>query len=217
VRGIVISMIRRYIALLEEGEIFTTRDVLQFGMRAAVDRALSRLVCAERIRRLARGVFVKVSTFKREYSDLEIATAKAQAFGRKIIKAPLAVINPVCPGFARPACDKTFYIDGHSSKFKIGDTTITFRHSAPRKRQLSKTKAGETARALWYLGPKLADSYALQNATLWFQLSGDDRIVFRKNIRWMPAWLSDLVKYRPWDRSYDKRAVPTEQDIAVAS
>jgi hypothetical protein len=200
----VISMIRRFISLLEEGEIFTTRDVLQFGIRNAVDRALSRLVLSGRIIRLARGVFVRDTLVPRKYSDLEIATAKARAFGRKIVRAPLVVINPLSRGYAEPVCNKTFYIDGHSSKFKIGDTTITFKHSAPRKRKLSKTKAGETARSLWYLGQKFVDGDLLKNAIYGMQHSGDDRLVFQKNIRWMPAWLSDLVKHRRWHPSYNK-------------
>jgi hypothetical protein len=204
-----IHFIRRYIQLLDEGQIFTTRDVLQFGQRAAVDKALGRLVFAERIRRLARGVFVKDSTFCRTFSDLEIATAKAKAFGRRILQAPLPVVHYNSPEFGKPVCDKTFYIDGHSSKFKIGETTITFKHSAPRKLKLTETKAGETARALWNLGPALVDGYTLMNATSWFLFTRDDRTIFHKNMRWMPAWLSDHVKARYWDRDYDKRKIAT--------
>jgi len=202
-----IHFIRRYIQLLEEGQIFTTRDVLQFGQRGAVDKVLSRLVFAGRIRRLARGVFVKDSTFLRQFSDLEIATAKAQAFGRRILQAPLPVIHNNNPKFGKPVCDKTFYIDGHSSKFKIGETTITFKHSAPRKLKLTETKAGETARALWNMGQMLVDGYTLMNATTWFLFTRNDSIIFRKNMRWMPAWLSDQVKPRYWDCDYDKRKV----------
>jgi Family of unknown function (DUF6088) len=213
-----IHFIRRYIHFLKEGEIFTTRDVLQFGMRAAVDKALSRLVLAERIRRLARGVFVKDSTYCKTFSDLEIATAKAQAFGRKILEAPMPVVHYRDPSFGKPTCDKTFYIDGHSSKFKIGDTTITFKHAAPRKLRLTETKAGEAARALWYLGPVLADGYALMNTVIWFMFFRDDYKVFRKNIRWMPAWLSDLVKARHWDQDYEnERLQLSSSPTAMAS
>jgi len=200
----VISRIRRFISYLEEGEIFTTRDVLLFGLRNAVDRALSRLVASGRIIRLARGVFVRKTLVSRTYSDLEIATAKAHAFGRQILKSPLLVSDPLGQGFLEPECDNTFFIDGHSSKFKIGDKTITFKHSAPRKRMLSKTKAGETARALWKLGNKNVNGDLLKKAALWRQHSGNDKLAFCQNIRWMPAWLSDLEKHRPWDRCYKK-------------
>ena len=202
----VIAKIRRFIAHLEDGRIFTTRDVLQFGKRWAVDKALQRLVFAERIRRLTRGVFVKDGWLRpRQFSYFEIAAAKARAFGRKILEAPTAVLNPLSRRFGEPACDKTFYIDGHSSTFKIGNDTITFKHTAARKRQLAKTKAGETARVLWHLGRDLVDAETLKQAAVSFRHSHEDKNVFRKNIRWMPAWLSDLEKFRPWDRDLDKK------------
>jgi len=203
VRGIVCSMIKRYINLLPTGQIFTTRDVLQFGTRAAVDKAIQRLILKQFICRLARGVFVKDRFRRKTYSDLEIAHAKAAAFGRRILLAPIVVDDPDSRKFGEPECDQIFYIDGHTSSFKIGDKTITLKHSAPRKLRLTSTKAGEVARALWNLGPRVADRQMLNQANLLFR--GDDQLIFRKNIRWMPAWLSDQIKLRPWDWNYDKR------------
>jgi Family of unknown function (DUF6088) len=200
---IVSSMIRRYISLLPDGQIFTTRDVLQFGMRAAVDKALQRLVFKERIRRLARGVFVKDRAHSRIYSDIEIANAKAAAFGRRILLAPLSIVDPLNRNFGEPECDSTFYIDGHTSSFKIGNKKVTLKHSAPRKLRMTMTKGGEVARALWKMGQNVADMSLLKTASLLFR--GEDRAVFRKNIRWMPAWLSDQITFRPWDWNYDKR------------
>ncbi len=203
-RGIVISMIKRYINLLPEGQIFTTRDVLQFGMRAAVDKALQRLILKDFIVRLARGVFVKERSRRSIYSDLEIAHAKAAAFGRRILLAPINVVDdPRSRNYGEPICNQTFYIDGHTSSFKIGDKTITLKHSAPRKLRMTSTKAGEVARALWNLGERVANDNLIRGAKLLFRR--DDPSVFRKNIRWMPAWLSDQIKFRPWDWNYDKR------------
>jgi hypothetical protein len=150
-------MVKRYINLLPEGQIFTTRDVLQFGMRAAVDKALQRLIFKDFIVRLARGVFVKEGSRRTIYSDLEIAHAKAAAFGRRILLAPIAVADPDSRNFGEPTCNQTFYIDGHTSSFKIGDRTITFKHSAPRKLRMTSTRSGEVARALWTLGHRVAD------------------------------------------------------------
>ena len=50
-----ISSIQRFISALPKNRIFTTREVLIFGTRGAVDRALGRLVKTERIVRLATG------------------------------------------------------------------------------------------------------------------------------------------------------------------
>jgi len=87
------SLIRRHILTLPEGGTFTTRDVLCFGTRAAVDQALSRMVKARKIRRLARGVFAKDPSYSEEYSLFEIAKLKAQAFGRKITQHPWTIAS----------------------------------------------------------------------------------------------------------------------------
>jgi hypothetical protein len=47
--------IRQFIANLPQALIFSTRDLLNFGTRAAVDQCLCRLVRKGNIRRLAWG------------------------------------------------------------------------------------------------------------------------------------------------------------------
>ena len=51
--------IRRYIFSLTDNAIFSTREFLNFGKRAAIDKCLSRLVKRGEIIRLARGLFKK--------------------------------------------------------------------------------------------------------------------------------------------------------------
>ena len=77
--------IRRHIAGLQEGEIFRTKDVLQCGMRNAIDQTLWRMVRSNEIERLARGLFVSTRTRKLNYSDYEIASAKTKGFGNQIV------------------------------------------------------------------------------------------------------------------------------------
>jgi len=137
-----ISMIRRYITLLPEGKIFSTQDVLQFGMRAAVDQALSRLCKREQIRRLARGVFVKEEGSASEYSDMEIARVKAESFGRTIATFISPVANPFSEVAGNIPNTCTFLVNGHSSKFRIGDKTIYLKSVSPRKLQLASNGVG---------------------------------------------------------------------------
>lgn len=77
--------IRRHIAGLPEGAIFRTKDVLQCGMRNAIDQTLWRMVKSNEIERLARGLFVSTRTRKLDYSDCEIAEAKTKGFGNQIV------------------------------------------------------------------------------------------------------------------------------------
>lgn len=74
--------IRAYISGLAEGKLFTTRELLNYGSRAAVDQALHRLVAKGQIVRMARGVFVKESEGRFRPAVSEVALAKARSFGK---------------------------------------------------------------------------------------------------------------------------------------
>ncbi len=195
------SMVKRYIHHLVDGKIFTTRDCLAFGKRAAVDQALYRLVKIGWIRRLARGVFVKELGYMKDFSIFEIAKAKAESFGRRIVEQPLFVAETYTENYGKRPKVAIFLIDGRSSQFHIEGRKVQFKHVSPRKLKLAETPVGEAARAVWNLGEKLGDGYALMNATAFF--NREDRIWFRRNIRWMPAWLSDQIQLNRWDKYYE--------------
>jgi len=195
------SMIKRYITYLTDGKIFTTRDCLAFGKRAAVDQALYTLVKVGWIRRLARGVFVKELGYMRDYSLYEIAKVKAESFGRRIIQQPYFIVPSDDPNYGKRPQTAIFFIDGRSSQFHIEGQKIQFKHIAARKLKLAETPVGEAARAVWNLGQKLGDGVALMRATSSF--NRDDRIWFKRNIRWMPAWLSDQIDCSRWDNYHE--------------
>src|SRR5438309_1180711 len=54
-----IQLVTRFIARIGFDKLFTTRQLLLYGTRAAIDQALSRLVKAMHIARVARGVFIR--------------------------------------------------------------------------------------------------------------------------------------------------------------
>jgi hypothetical protein len=126
---------------------------------------------------------------------------KAEAFGRKIVLQPLFVVPSYEPNFAKRPDTLLFYVEGHSSSFRIGEKTVHLRKIGQRKVQLSKTKSGEAARALWHLGEKLSSGEAFLNATALFLRH--DRDEFRRQMRWMPAWISDRIQFRPWEKCFD--------------
>lgn len=76
------SLIRKHIGLLNPGELFTTRDLLSYGSRNAVDRCTYLMVKAGIFTRLAYGVFVVTAGRRSIYSVDEVAECKARAFGR---------------------------------------------------------------------------------------------------------------------------------------
>ena len=79
------TFILSFINRLPSGQIFTTRDLLHTAWRAAVDKALSRLVAKEYIIRLSRGVFIR-NDYKVIMPSIEkIAHVKAESFGKHIL------------------------------------------------------------------------------------------------------------------------------------
>jgi len=192
-----ISFIRRFIFHLPEGEVFTTRDCLGFGFRAAVDRALSRLVRNGTLRRLARGVFARDPDGLRHYSDYEIAKIKAESFGRKMAAHPSRIAFDLGITSVENV-ESTFSTDGHTTKFLAGNKTIRLVHSSARKMRLSNTKSGQAARALWHLGKYAVNPEVIMQAV--FKFDRDDRLELKRNVRWMPSWLADSFKFsRRWE------------------
>jgi Family of unknown function (DUF6088) len=189
------SMVGRFVSLLEVGRIFTTREVLCYGFRAAIDQILSRFVKQGRIRRLARGVFVKDPSNKMFFSDFEIAKVKAESFGRRISKHPdnIGISLGIKDG---KEDNSTFSIDGRTSRFRIGNRTITLKETSTRRMKLSETHSGQVLRALCQLGSRFVDRYIISTSQK--DYTRFDRIDHQNNIQFIPSWLSDLYPKKIW-------------------
>src|SRR5262249_39590122 len=94
-----------------------TQDVVHFGKRSTVDQTLKRCVDKGHIRRLARGVFMRIHWRGRDISNEEIARIKAEAFGKSFhVK------------------DGTFRVSGRSSTFMFGEMKIQLKQTRRRAR-----------------------------------------------------------------------------------
>jgi hypothetical protein len=192
-----VSFIRRFVYSLPEGGTFTTRDCLAYGFRSAVDRALSRLVKNGTIRRLARGIFARDPFNRRDFTDFEIAKLKAEAFGRKLVKHPSTSAREL--GILSEQQTESIYsIDGRTTKFRVGERIIHLKEISDRKMQLSQSKAGSAMCALWHLGQQAVNGDVIKQALSKFNRI--DNIELRRNMRWMPAWLTNSFKFmRRWE------------------
>src|SRR5437016_2075923 len=86
------ALIREHLSGLPVEALFTTRDLLCFGLRSTVDNALSAMVKAGEIMRVTRGVFcMKERTTP--VTVPEVAITKAESFGRKIITHAGKILN----------------------------------------------------------------------------------------------------------------------------
>ena len=180
--------IRRFIYQVPQGELFTTRDCLSFGSRAAVDKALSRLVKSDFIVRVARGVFVRHNWKNVTITAFDVAKKKAESFGRTIARHGADIAHQF--GLTSH-CKKwpIYQVTGGSSSFVFGDTVIWMKGTCPRKMRLGDSYAGQVIRALWHLGRLACTPGAVQKAAAqsWKRT---DRQELRQSVAWMPAWMS---------------------------
>ena len=133
------ELIRNLIDAIDIDVIFCTRQFLYCGKRGAVDMALSRMVGAGLIDRVARGVFVKSGSAIPSFGA--IAGAKARAFGKTIATeaADIASDLGLLPGVEQMA----FALNGSTSWFYGAGKLIKMHGAARRKLELDKNIVGQ--------------------------------------------------------------------------
>jgi Family of unknown function (DUF6088) len=184
------AFIKRHIFKLLPRVIFSTRDMLNYGPRAAVDQCLYRLVKSGRIIRLAWGLFMKEEYDGPLPTILEVAKAKAGAFGRKIISdaadaAKRLELTNVANGRT------TYAINSGSSSFRYNHQVIHFKGISARKLFLGDELVGQSIRALWSVGKADCDEEMVSMAMARF--SRPERKQFRQSLHLMPSWMTDLL------------------------
>jgi hypothetical protein len=126
--------IRAHIRALPKGVLFTTQDLRGLGKRSAIDQCLSRSVAKGEIVRWARGVFARAEKVDRVPSAEEIATVKARAFGKQIVKVGNAAELPESSEQANRCAN--YLVDGRSSSF-LFDSNVRIRMHGTARRNLS--------------------------------------------------------------------------------
>jgi Family of unknown function (DUF6088) len=184
------KFIFRHIEKLARTQIFTTRDMLVYGTRAAVDSALSRMVEKSFITRLAWGVFVKDAS--KEPTILEIANAKTNGFAIKIAALPDSILNEL--GLSSKNSSASFAKRGHSSSFLTIHGRVHLKGIAERKMRLLESAVGKIAYALWSLNYGGCTVFDVNNVTR--QFGRTERELFWLLSSLMPAWLTSLSSHR---------------------
>lgn len=207
---------------LEVDEPFTTRDLLTYGSRSAIDNCIFRMVEAGIIHRLARGVFVRMKANGKhaKFSQDEIATIKANSFGRKLHSHPFKKAKEIAVRLGlieagekwineKEQLKTTYETSGPSSSFMYEGQRIYFKKTTRRKIQLGDSRAGQVVRALWYNG--IDNAYILWNFDKHREamagLYGGDRDEIRRSSALMPAWLSDILNRENKESYVKARAI----------
>jgi hypothetical protein len=206
------SRILRHVAGVRLDVVFTTRDCLNYGTRAAVDKALSRLVKQQILIRIAWGVFIRAGS---KVPDIEvIASVKAKAFGKEIakhafeigkqiqsqtrIEFPMQVnLSKLIRKIDKPKIEAQaiFAASGRTSSFVAGNVRVHLIGVSLRKMQLSKSQAGKALLALCQLGKEMCRQEHILAVSR--GLSGLDVREIKQSGALMPAWLA-----RNWIRNH---------------
>ncbi len=125
------TMIEQHIFMLPLGQIFTSQDFVLYGRRPAIDNCMSNLAKDKLIRRLARGVFMLEDPRAEVPSIVDIARAKAAAYGKEIFL-------PRHPRAPDDSDTTVFLTNGQSSKFQTVRGPVELKRASPTriKRQI---------------------------------------------------------------------------------
>jgi len=206
--------IRAHIAKLPMQQIFCTREFLHLSTRANVDQTLFRMARGGLIQRLARGVFVRDITFKT--TPIVIATAKALAFGKRVVLHPVELLSQM--GLAELHANATFAIQGRRTAIHLEPTTneervlialglaskkkVSLSENCMRKLFLADSNVGEIMRSIWHMKK---ENCCVEKVEILTKLMGrEEHVNYDSVARFLPAWLTDYVYLVRSGRIYER-------------
>ncbi|MBY0550583.1 MAG: hypothetical protein K2W95_25110 [Candidatus Obscuribacterales bacterium] len=208
------SSIGRFISAAEPGTVFTTRELLVYGSRTAVDKSLSRRCARTEIFRLSLGVYLKPKIGDQDWRPgaQEVVEAKLGAFRKIAIPAAAAEtlatrIAPLQQVKGNNSNDEIrLDTNGATSSFRLyNGQTVRLKRISMRKFDLAQSDVGRVTRVLW----EIADTTNLQeNIRLLSQSLGREE---RKDVKLllplMPSWLSNALG-APWAHKWEAHSFP---------
>jgi hypothetical protein len=176
------------------GWVFTQRHFQDLGTDAAVESALRRFRAAGSILQLARGLY----HYPVEHPSLGTLAPSADAIARALATRDAIRLQPSGAyaanvlGLSEQVPSRiVFLTDGPARKVKIGKREIRLQHTTPRNMATAGRKSGTFIQALRYLGQDQVDEKVI--AILKRQIADEDRAGMRRDLRYAPAWIADVL------------------------
>lgn len=176
------------------GTVFTAKDFLDLGSRAAVDQTLSRLVRKGHIRRLGRGLY----DFPRSTARLgtlsplpdEVAKVLARKTDSRLQLSGARAANAL--GLSTQVPARIIYLtDGRSRDVRVGNYIISLRQASPRRLAGAGTIAGTVLQALSFIGKdRISDDVVRK---LSHALSASDKAALKRHLANGPDWIRPIV------------------------
>lgn len=153
------------------GTAWTPTDFLDLAERATIDKALQRLVHAGTLRRITRGIYDKPQIDKlsgaQEHPDPHaVVDAIARRDGIRVLVDDVTAARDL--GFTDQISPTIIvHSEARSRSIQIGDTTITFKPTAPSKLVWAGRPAMRIVQAIRWLH---ANGFSLQNEDIAYRL-----------------------------------------------
>ena len=188
------ATITKRIRAKQRGWVFTPKDFLDVGTRAAVDQTLSRLVKKGIIRRLGRGVY----DFPKLHPTLgtlspsadNLAQAISAQTGDTVFPSGAAAANLL--GLSTQVPAKPVYLtNGLSRTKKIAGRTIVLKHARVPIMDRLSGKANFTLQALSYLGKDNIDDQTILHCAK--RLDDKDLKGLKSVTAQVPSWMADTI------------------------
>lgn len=188
------NTVLRRIRAKKRGWVFTPKDFIDLGSRAAIDQTLSRLASKGLIRRLDRGLYdfpkvhAKLGSLSPDMGDL--ANAKASQTGDIAFASGAMAANTL--GLSTQVPAKPIYAtNGKSRIANVAGKTITYKHSRVPILDSISTNANLALQALYYFGKNNITSDIIAKCAK--RLDSNDLRQLNKVKPQIPSWLADTI------------------------
>jgi hypothetical protein len=175
------------------GAVFSAKDFLDLGSRAAVDQALARVTRAGKVRRIGRGLYdvpLKGSVVGVRAPSLDsIAAAVARKSAARIAPTGAQAANMLGLTTQVPA-QARFLTDRRGKIVRVGKQVIRLHHASPR-RLAGHAVSHAVIEAIRHVGPgriTISDTRRIRD-----MLSPKDRQALRKDLHHAPDWMRPVL------------------------
>jgi hypothetical protein len=180
---------------LGRGAVFTPAKFQDLGSSDAIHNALARYTDAGTIRKLAHGLY----DYPVQHPVLGTVAPSADAIARALVGRDAIRLQPAGAYAANllglsdqvPA-KVVFLTDGPARKVRVGNREIILKRTTPRHMATAGRKSGTLIQALRNLGQRQVDDQVI--GTLRRQLTAADLAGIRKDLRYAPAWIADILR-----------------------
>lgn len=180
----------------EPARVFTPADFLDLGTPHAVGMALSRMVRAGGLRRVARGLYDAPRSHPLLGELGPSADALVQAVARRdgVVVQPLDVAATNLLGLSEQVVAKPVYeTNGPSRTLRVGGQEIEFKHRSPRRVTAAAESSNLVFAALRGLGK--AHVTLERVAHLQQMLPAKQRAQLLKDLPFAPAWMHPFLRH----------------------